>query len=110
MKKFKSAPTALLADPASLRVLVGCQNGHLELLKFKEKEQSEPLLFHRRSGCGWVQCIQAFWEQDLAVVAYHNHDSCLVTYRLSASEPLNSIHLPDRVMQIAVGFAGGRRL
>ena len=39
-------------------------------------------------GRGWVTAIQAFWKDDLAVVAFHNYDSELVIYDLTKGDCL----------------------
>ena len=102
---FKSAPTALLADVSSQRVLVGCHNGHLELLKINQKWSLD---FEHDPGRGWVTAIQAFWKDDLAVVAFHNYDSELVIYDLTKGDCLRRLPQPEEVMpnQMAVGISG----
>lgn len=106
---FKSAPTALLADVSSQRVLVGCHNGHLELLKINQKWSLD---FEHDPGRGWVTAIQAFWKDDLAVVAFHNYDSELVIYDLTKGDCLRRLPQPEEVMpnQMAVGISGGHKI
>ena len=109
LKVFEAAPTALLADVSSQRVLVGCHNGHLELLKINQKWS---LVFEHEPRRGWVTAIQAFWKDDLAVVAFHNYDSLLVIYDLTKGDCLREIPQPDQVMpnQIVVGTSGGLKV
>ena len=105
LKTFKSAPSALLADVASQRVLVGCLDGHLELVKVNDMSS---VTFMREKGWGRVQSIQAFWDDEIAVVAFHNHDSRLAVYSLTHGVCLKCLRQPvlTQIMQIAVGFLG----
>eukprot|EP00435_Cladocopium_sp_Y103_P015185 s53_g3.t1 len=111
LASFDSAPTALLADVPSQRVLVGCHSGHLELLKITQFNQKwSSLEFKHEGRRGRVQAIQAFWEDDLAVVAFHNYNSELVIVDLQKGDCLRSLPQPEEVTQIAVGISGGRKI
>ncbi|CAK8987959.1 unnamed protein product [Durusdinium trenchii] len=98
LHSIDSTITALRADGATRRVLLGCSNGNVQMIR----ETGEKLVF--RKVRGYVQSIEALWGQDLAVVA---HGSELSVYSLQQREPQRVIPQPEQVMQIALGWAPG---
>ena len=107
LKRFDSAPTALLADVLSQRVVVGCANGHVELVKVKRSNTSDETTFTRFQGVrGHVQSIQASWDygdDGLIVVAHQNY---LSIYDITKESCMACIQQPDDVMQIVIGALG----
>jgi len=104
LKRFDSAPTALLADVLSQRVVVGCANGHVELVKVKRSNTSDTTFTKFEPVRGYVQSIQAVWDDDLIVVAHQKYLS--IYYVTEESNLIACIQQPDDVKQIVVGALG----
>ena len=104
LKRFDSAPTALLADVLSQRVVVGCANGHVELMKVKRSNTSDTTFTKFEPVRGYVQSIQAVWDDDLIVVAHQKYLS--IYYVTEESNLIACIQQPDYVKQIVVGTLG----
>ena len=103
LKRFDSAPTALLADVLSQRVVVGCANGHVELVTVKRSNTSDTTFTKFERVRGYVQSIQAFWKDGLIVVA---HQKYLSIYDITKESCIACIQQPDDVKHIVVGTLG----